>query len=145
MLKHDLAKLCEQYGLPFMEYSKQLKPGDGTYDRKTGKIQIAESLQSASEVEVLRVAFHEAGHYHTCSFIRERLPLRLAAGFAVLLALFIAIPEVRAWIPSYLPLFGLFFAVLVFEGGRRRGEQAANQWALEHWPDDLSARGHAYL
>ena len=139
--EQDLTELCRKYGLPPMEYSRKLRPGDGTFDRKTGKIQLSESLRSASEVEVLRVAFHEAGHYHTCSFLREVLPLRLAGGFVMLLALCLAFASVRAWVPAYIPFFGLVAAVLVFEGGRRRGEQEADRWARAHWPDDLSARG----
>ena len=141
---NDLRQLSERYGLPPMEYIRKHRPGDGTYDRMTGKIHLSESLRFAGEAEVLRVAFHEAGHHHTRSFLREVLPLRLAGVFAVALGLCLAFASMRSWVPAYIPFFGLVVSVLVFEDGRMRSEQAANQWAREHWPDDLSARGLFY-
>jgi Zn-dependent protease with chaperone function len=128
-----------------MEYSRKLKPGDGACDRITGKILLSESLRHASEAEVLRVAFHEAGHYYARSFRRDVLPLYLAAFFAVLLAACVSFSQVRGVIHDWLPFFGLFGSILAFETGRRHWENAANAWALEHWPKDLSDRDLRYF
>ena len=145
MEEHDLTKLCKKYGLPSMEYSKKLRHGDGTFDRQTGKIQMSESLRYASEAEILRVALHEAGHFNTCSFVGEVLPFYAAIGFFLFLAVCLVMPEVRAFVPSGIPFFGAVLMVLVFETGRQRGERAANRWAKQHWPDDLSVRGELYF
>ena len=145
MEEHDLTKLCKKYGLPSMEYSTKLRHGDGTFDRQTGKFQLSESLRHANEAEILRVALHEAGHFHTCSFFREVLPLRAAIGFFVFLVVCLSAPQVRSIIPSGIPFFLAVLMVLVFETGRQRGERAANRWAKQHWPDDLSVRGELYF
>lgn len=141
----DLNTLCQKYDLPPMEFSRKLKPGDGAYDRLTGKIQISQSLLYATEPELLRVAFHEAGHHHTRSFRRDVLPLYCAAGFAALLVLCVAFSQVRDLIPGWVPIFGLFGSIMVFETGRRHWENAANRWAREHWPKALSDQGLWYF
>lgn len=145
MEENDLAKLCGKYELPPMKYSKKLKPGDGTIDRTTGEIHLSESLRFTREEELLRVAFHEAGHYHTRSFQRDVLPLYIAAVFAVLLGFCLIFPQLRDFAPSYVPFFGLLGSILTFETARKHWEIAANQWAKAHWPHDLSTRGEVYL
>lgn len=141
----DLKTLCQKYDLPPMEYSRKLKPGDGAYDRLTGKIQISQSLLYATEPELLRVALHEAGHAHSRSFWRDVLPLYLAAFFAALLVLCVSFLRVRSVIPSGVPLFGFCGSVLAFETGLRHWENAANRWAREHWPKALSDQGLWYF
>ena len=145
MEENNLTGLCKKYGLPPMGYSNRLNKGDGTFDRGTGKIQLSESLRFVSEAELLRVALHEAGHYHTCSFVRDILPFRAAIGFFALLVFCVALPGVRTFLPSYIPLFGLVLALLIFDEGRMRSERNADQWAKAHWPHDMTARGERYF
>lgn len=145
MKENDLTKISEKYGLPPMEFCKKLRPSDGVFDRMTRKIYLSESLRYASEAEILRVALHEAGHFNTCSFVREILPLRAAIGCFALLAVYLAILEVQAFIPKSITFFLAVLMILIFEIGRQRGEREANQWAKQHWPDALSARGEMYF
>ena len=100
--------------------------------------------RNGGEVEILRVAFHEAGHYRTRSFRLDVLPLYCAAGFAALLVLCVAFSQARDLIPDWVPLFGLSGSALAFETGRMRWENAANRWAREHWPDELVGNGILY-
>lgn len=141
----DLAGISKKYGLPSVSYSTKLKPGDGTFDRTTGKILISESLRFASEPEVLRVAFRADGHFHTRSYAREKLPVHAAMGCFALLVLCIAVSDVRALIPSYVPFFGLALLIFTADNGRRLGEQAADRWAMQHWPDAFLKQGEAYF
>lgn len=141
---NDLRQLSERYGLPPMKYSQKLRPGSGAYDRKTGEIQLSESLRFVGEAELLRVAFHEAGHHQTRSFLREVLPLRLAVVFAVVLGLCLAFASVRFWFQTAIPFFGLVASAIIFENGRQRSEQEASRWARDHWPDELLAQGFMY-
>ncbi|MCE5360366.1 MAG: hypothetical protein JJ714_05145 [Acidithiobacillus sp.] len=141
----DVLSILAKYDLPPVKLSRMVKPGDGHCDRLTGRIVLSESLKYEDEPEILRVAFHEAGHYYTRSFRRDVLLLYVVIGFVILLALCLAFSQVRDCIPTGVPFFGLIISAMVFETARKHWENAANRWAREHWPRALAERGHRYF
>ncbi|MBU2763392.1 hypothetical protein [Acidithiobacillus caldus] len=145
----DLNFISQKYGLPPMEYSRKLNPGESTCNRITGRILISESFRRTDEADLLRAAFHQAGRYHTRSFEHDiALPLS-SIGLSVSLVIVYLFPQVRALIPapllpiSWVGWFVSSIAVLVIRPAQ--WERAANQWAVEHWPAHLRKKGVSYF
>ncbi len=144
----DLGFISQKYGLPPMEYSRKLNPGESTCNRITGKILISESFRRADEADLLRAAFHQAGRYHTRSFGLDVSPSLSSIGLSVVLVIVSLFPQVQALIPTPMLLLAWvgWFASSIFALAIRpaQWERAANQWATEHWPAHLRKRGVSY-
>ncbi len=145
----DLNFISQKYGLPPMEDSRKLNPGESTCNRITGRILISESFRHADEADLLRAAFHQAGRYHTRSFDLDIATPLSSIGLTVCLVIVSLFPQVRALIPAPLLLIswagGFASSIFVLVIRPAQWERAANQWAVEHWPVHLRKKGVSYF
>jgi hypothetical protein len=151
--EQGLEALSRKYGLPRIEYSKSLRPGCFRFSRVFGTIYLAESFQSASRPEILRVAFYGAGRYHARPVLYDiAIPLFIMATLLSLTFVFLhdvfsgksLVVEVQTpvfWLLWTCAFLGATYELKIHPLLSRR---AANLWAQEHWPRELTEQGHPY-
>lgn len=146
--EQSLEVLSRRYGLPPMEYRKDLGPGCYRFSRAFGTIYLSESFRHANRAEILRVAFYGAGRYQARPFRYDGLPELLGLMTSILLIVSVVSPHARATWPTSIQLVlwlcGLFSAAYVLKIRPALVSRAANRWALEHWPSDLTEQGYPY-
>lgn len=143
--EYDIDQLCKQYALPAMQWTKLPPPKQGTTRLFSRRIYLSTMLQTSSREQLLRVMFHEAGHFYTRSFVRDILPFLVLCLLFLWVGLAIGFVSVREAIPTGVPLLMFVFVLLFwFHPSRKKWEQIADRWAEVHWPKDLMDKGVKY-